>query len=190
MNELIDEFIQKIVKELDYKKIKKAYNKIAILTNGKWMEINFISEDSDFLEMILDRWRTENKNMPLSISKLQEIRKEVHSYYKELIYNKMNDEIQNKIRVDYLGKGKFFIKWAGYSHLFDCVISEFDNEYYPEDETEYELIVNNIDDILIKTGLGFDVYTDSTGKIRRTIEEKMVTEYKKSKEYKLTNMYN
>jgi hypothetical protein len=62
------------------------------------------------------------------------------------------------------------------------------NEYYPKNATEYDLIVENIDETLIKKGLGIDLYISSV-RIRISIEEKMNEEFKNSREYKLKNMY-
>jgi hypothetical protein len=62
------------------------------------------------------------------------------------------------------------------------------NEYYPENATEYESIVENIEKTLIKEGLGIDLYISSV-RIKISIEEKINEEYKKSREYKLKVMY-
>jgi hypothetical protein len=181
-----DEITQKIIKDLDYQDIKKKNKKIMIMTKGQWMEVSVMMGESVLADLIIERWRIENKEI-LSINVLQEIRTKIYLYYEEIINEKVKDTIE-KIKVSYLGNGKFLINYDGENHLIACTFIIKFNKYYPENATEYDLFVENIEKTLIKEGLGIDLYISSV-RIKISIEEKMNEEYKKSREYKLKVMY-
>jgi hypothetical protein len=109
--------------------------------------------------------------------------------YDEEIRKKINVELE-KIRVNFIEKEKVLVEYGENKCLLEYYMDgEIPNEYYLKDSAVYEKMVKHIEITIILEGLGLDVNLHTNLWVRNIIAEKVDNEYKKSKEYKLKNMY-